>query len=82
MRPEKRPAPDGDDNTDDGKNIGNVGIFGSSKFGPFNVTESPAPKKAKPVVTKQEDSSGPGASPFVPSTTPRGLREPCVGIGR
>ncbi|KAF4854159.1 hypothetical protein CGCSCA4_v002018 [Colletotrichum siamense] len=82
MRPEKRPAPDGDDNTGDGKNIGNVGIFGSSKFGPFNVTESPAPKKAKPVVTKQEDSRGPGASPFVPSTTPRGLHEPCVGIGR
>ncbi|KAI8268768.1 hypothetical protein K4K58_004090 [Colletotrichum sp. SAR11_239] len=82
MRPEKRPAPHGDDNTGDGKNIGNVGIFGSSKFGPFNVTESPAPKKAKPVVTKQEDSRGPGASPFVPSTTPRGLHEPCVGIGR
>ncbi|KAI8186700.1 hypothetical protein K4K54_001159 [Colletotrichum sp. SAR 10_86] len=82
MRLEKRPAPDGDDNTGDGKNIGNVGIFGSSKFGPFNVTESPAPKKAKPVVTKQEDSRGPGASPFVSSTTPRGLHEPCVGIGR
>ncbi|KAI8259432.1 hypothetical protein K4K53_003263 [Colletotrichum sp. SAR 10_77] len=82
MRPEKRPAPDGDDNTGDGKNIGNVGIFGSSKFGPFNVTESPAHKKAKPVVTKQEDSRSPGASPFVPSTTPRGLHEPCVGIGR
>ncbi|KAJ0344308.1 hypothetical protein COL26b_010334 [Colletotrichum chrysophilum] len=82
MRPEKRPAPDGDDSTGDGKNIGNVGIFGSSKFGPFNVTESSAPKKAKPVVTKQEDSRGPGASPFVPSTRPRGLHEPCVGIGR
>ncbi|KAH9227884.1 hypothetical protein K456DRAFT_1729635 [Colletotrichum gloeosporioides 23] len=82
MRPEKRPAPDGDDNTGDGKNIGNVGIFSSSKFGPFNVTESSAPKKAKPVVTKQEDSRGPGASPFVLSTTPRGLHEPCVGIGR
>ncbi|KAF5522665.1 hypothetical protein CGCA056_v006482 [Colletotrichum aenigma] len=54
MRPEKRPAPDGDDNTDDGKNIGNVGIFGSSKFGPFNVTESPAPKKAKPVVKSKK----------------------------
>ncbi|KAF4925736.1 hypothetical protein CGCVW01_v003372 [Colletotrichum viniferum] len=82
MRPEKRPPPDGDDNTCDGKNIGNVGIFGSSKFGPFNVTESSAPKKAKPVVTKQEDSRGPGASPSVPSTTSRGLNEPCVGVGR
>ncbi|KAF4827397.1 hypothetical protein CGCTS75_v008409 [Colletotrichum tropicale] len=47
MRPEKRPAPDDYDNTGDGKNIGNVGFFGSSKFGPFNVTESSAPKKAK-----------------------------------
>ncbi|KAI8238494.1 hypothetical protein K4K55_002882 [Colletotrichum sp. SAR 10_96] len=82
MRPEKRSAPDGDDNTDDGKNIGNVRIFSSSKLGPFNITETPAPKKAKPVVTKQEDYRGPGASPFVPSTTPRGLHEPCVGIGR
>ncbi|KAL3293971.1 hypothetical protein RB213_015279 [Colletotrichum asianum] len=77
MRPEKRPAPDGDDSAGDGKQIGNVGIFSSSKLGPFNIIESPAPKKAKPVVTKQEDSCGPGASPFVPSTTPRGLHEPC-----
>ncbi|KAF3806012.1 hypothetical protein GCG54_00004336 [Colletotrichum gloeosporioides] len=63
MRPEKQPAPDADDSTGDGKNIANVNIFSCGKAGPFIVTESSAPKKAKLAVTKQEDSRGPGASP-------------------
>ncbi|EQB47807.1 hypothetical protein CGLO_13025 [Colletotrichum gloeosporioides Cg-14] len=82
MRPEKQPAPDADDSTGDGKNIANVNSFSCGKAGPFIVTESSAPKKAKLAVTKQEDSRGAGASPSVPSTTPRGPHEPCVGVGR